>query len=41
MNLILVLLIGAGIGALGAAGIFFEPREPYKVQMFIAGTLKD
>ncbi len=40
MNLILVLLIGAGIGALGAAGIFFEPREPYKVQIFIAGTLK-
>ena len=29
MNLILVLLIGAAIEALGAAGIFFEPREPY------------
>ncbi len=40
MNLILVLLIGAGIGALGVAGIFFEPREPYKVEIFIAGTLK-
>ena len=40
MNLILVLVIGAAIGALGAAGIFFEPREPYKVEIFVAGTLK-
>lgn len=40
MNVVVVLLIGAVMGALGGVGIFFEPREPYKVEIFIASTLK-
>ena len=40
MNVVVVLLIGAVMGALGGVGIFFEPREPYKVEIFFASTLK-
>src|ERR1700738_40626 len=40
MNLTLVILIGAVMGALNGVGIFFEPREPYKVEILLAATLK-
>lgn len=40
MNLGVVLLIGAVMGALGGVGIFFEPREPYKVEILFASTIK-
>ena len=40
MNLTIVLLIGAAIGALDGVGIFFEPREPYKIEIFLAAILK-
>ena len=36
----IVVLIGSVLGALGAAGIYFEPREPYKRQIFAAGTIR-
>jgi hypothetical protein len=40
MNFILCLVIGAALGALGGAGIFFAREEPYKWQIFVAATLK-
>src|SRR5262245_61629989 len=40
MSLPIVILIGAVLGALSGAGIFFEPREPYKWQIVCAATLK-
>ena len=40
MNITIVMLIGAVLGALGGVGIFFEPREPYKVEILLAATLK-
>ncbi len=40
MNVIIVVLIGAVIGALDGVGIFFEPREPYKIEILLAATLK-
>ena len=40
MNLGLVILIGALAGALDGAGIFFEPREPYKIEILCAAILK-
>lgn len=40
MSLPVIILIGAALGALDGAGIFFEPREPYKWQIFCAATLK-
>jgi hypothetical protein len=40
MSLPIVILIGAVLGALDGAGIFFEPREPYKWQILCAATLK-
>ena len=40
MILPIVILIGAVLGALDGGGIFFEPREPYKWQIFCAATLK-
>ena len=40
MNMTIVVLIGAVMGALGGVGIFFEPREPYKIEILLAATLK-
>jgi hypothetical protein len=40
MNFPITILIGAFLGALGGAGIFFEPKEPYKWQILCAATLK-
>jgi len=40
MNLGLVILIGAIAGALDGVGIFFEPREPYKIEILFAAILK-
>ena len=40
MNLTIVLAIGAAIGALDGVGIFFEPREPYKIEILLAAILK-
>jgi hypothetical protein len=40
MSLPIIILIGAVLGGLGGAGIFFEPREPYKWQILCAATLK-
>jgi hypothetical protein len=40
MNLLPVVLIGAVLGALDGGGIFFEPKEPYKWQIFFAAVLK-
>lgn len=40
MNIPIVILIGLLLGALGAAGIYFEPAEPYKRQIVVAGTIR-
>ena len=40
MNISVVLLIGGLMGTLNGVGIFFEPREPYKVEILLAATLK-
>jgi hypothetical protein len=40
VNLLPVILIGAVLGALDGGGIFFEPKEPYKWQIFFAAVLK-
>src|SRR4051812_933638 len=40
MNLVALLTIGAVLGAIDGAGIFFEPKEPYKWQILAAATLK-
>ena len=40
MNFLVVVVIGAVLGALDGVGIFFEPREPYKWQILFAATLK-
>jgi tetrahydromethanopterin S-methyltransferase subunit E len=40
MNFLIVMLIGAVLGALDGVGIFFEPKEPYKWQILGAATLK-
>ena len=40
MNFVAVVLIGVVLGALDGVGIFFEPKEPYKWQIFFAATLK-
>jgi hypothetical protein len=39
MSLPAVILIGAVLGGLEGATIFFEPREPYKVQILCAAIL--
>ena len=39
MSLPTVILIGAVLGGLEGATIFFEPREPYKWQILCAATL--
>jgi hypothetical protein len=40
MNILVVLFIGALMGFFNGVGIFFEPREPYKVEILLAATLK-
>jgi ABC-type uncharacterized transport system permease subunit len=40
MSLPIVILIGAMLGGLSGASIFFEQREPYKWQILCAATLK-
>ncbi len=40
MNFLVVVVIGAVLGALDGVGIFFEPKEPYKWEIFFAATLK-
>ncbi len=40
MNLFVAVLIGAVLGAIDGAGIFFATEEPYKLQIFLAATLK-
>jgi len=40
INFLVVVVIGAVLGALDGVGILFEPREPYKWQILSAATLK-
>jgi len=40
MNILFVLIIGALMGGLNGVGIFFEPSEPYKVEILLAAILK-
>jgi len=40
MNFLVVAIIGAVLGALAGAGIFFAREEPYKWQIFLAATLR-
>lgn len=40
MNIPIVVVIGLILGAIGAAGIYFEPHEPYKHQIVLAGTIR-
>ena len=40
MSLPTVIMIGAVLGGLEGATIFFEPREPYKWQILCAATLR-
>jgi len=40
MNSIVVLLIGGVVGALSGSSLFFVPAEPYKVETFLATTLR-
>jgi hypothetical protein len=40
MNFLVVVVIGAVLGALDGVGIFCEPKEPYKWQILFAATLK-
>ena len=40
MNYLVVAAVGLIIGLLTGAGIFFEPDEPYKVEIFLASTIR-
>ena len=40
MRLIQVIGVGAAVGALAGAGIFFAPNEPYPLEIFLASTLR-
>src|SRR5437870_12091038 len=40
MNVIVVVVIGAIIGAIDGVGIFFAPGEPFKTEIFLAAILK-
>ena len=40
MNILIVLLVGAFMGGINGVGIFFEPREPYKIEILLAATVK-
>lgn len=40
MRIPAVVLVGAAIGGLDGAGVFFAPGEPYKFEIFFAAILK-
>jgi hypothetical protein len=40
MHVAIILGMGAALGAVSGAGIFFADGEPYKIEIFIAATLK-
>ena len=40
MNVLITILIGAGIGLLFGAAIFFEKREKYRPEIFAASALR-
>ena len=40
MNLLVVIATGAVVGLLLGAGIYFEPKEPYKLEILIASTIR-
>jgi len=40
MSLTVVLLTGGIIGLLLGAGIYFEPKEPYKLEIMIGSTIR-
>ena len=40
MNTIIVILIGGVVGMLSGGSLFFVPEEPYKVETFLASTLR-
>jgi len=40
MNVGLVIVIGCIAGFLDGVGIFFEPKEPYKIEILFAAILK-
>ena len=40
MYIPVVILVGAIMGGFNGVGIFFEPREPYKIEILLAATLK-
>jgi len=40
MNTIIILIIGAVVGGLSGASLFFVPEEPYKVQTFLASVIR-
>ena len=40
MNILLTILIGIVVGAIDGGGIFWAKEEPYKIEIFIAATLK-
>ena len=40
MKTVVILLIGAVVGALDGVGIFFAPGEPYKFEILFAAILK-
>ncbi len=41
MNLMIVIATGFTIGILLGASIFFEPKEPYKLEIMIASTIRN
>jgi hypothetical protein len=40
MNLVIVIGTGLVFGLLLGASIFFEPREPYKIEIMFASTIR-
>ena len=41
MNLIIVIATGLIIGLLLGGSIYFEPREPYKLEILLASTVRN
>lgn len=41
MNFMIVIATGGIIGLLLGASIFFEPKEPYKLEIMIASTIRN